>query len=161
MKNGSTLFLRLALTGMGLLAVVLYAALLPQIYKHWATEYPDIAYAKYPIIAGLVLAVITFWTAVYQAFKLLDLIDKDKSFSKLSVQALEKMKYCAVLIAGVFTTGLPVVFHIAQKEDAPGLILFFGAIFIGIPVLVAVFAGVCQRLFQNAIDIKKENDLTV
>lgn len=161
MKNGSTIFLRLALIAMGLLAVVLGAVLVPQVHHHWAEEFPAMAYATYPIIAGLITAVIVFWAALYNAFKLLDLIDRNKSFTKLSVKTLQNIKYCALAIAGVFTAGMPAVFHIAEKEDAPGLVLIIGAIFIGVPVLVAVFAGVCQRLFQNAIDIKSENDLTV
>lgn len=161
MKNGSTIFLRLALIAMGLLAVILGAVLVLQVDQNWAEEFPSIAYAEYPIIVGLITSVIVFWAALHQAFRLLDLIDHNKSFSKLSVKTLQSIKYCAFVIAGVFTLGMPVVFHIAQKEDAPGLILIIGAIFVGAPILVAVFAGVCQRLFQNAIDIKSENDLTV
>jgi hypothetical protein len=161
MKNRSIMFLRLALIAMGLLTVVLGTVLVQQVYQYWAAEYPDLAYAKYPIIVGLVTVVVVFWAALHQAFRLLDLIDRNKSFSKLSVHTLQNIKYCAFVVAALFTVGMPAIVHIAKKAEAPGVVLIFGAIFIGIPVLVAVFAGVCQQLFQNAIDIKKENDLTV
>jgi hypothetical protein len=161
MKNASTLLLRLALIALGLVVSIVGVMLSLVAYKNWGREFPDLAYAKYPVMIGLYTIVATFWAALYQAFRLLDLIDRNKSFSKLSVMTLQKIKYCILAIAGVFLLGMPVIFHIAQKDDAPGLILIFGSIFIGVPVVVAVFAGVCQSLFQNAIDIKSENDLTV
>ena len=161
MKNGSTTLLRLALIATGLFATVLGAVLIPQIYLGWPELFPWLADAKYLAIVGLLIAVIVFWIALYNAFALLDLIDQNASFSIVSVRVLQRIKYCAFVFAGIFTVGMPAVFHIAQEADGPGLVLIVGAIFIGAPVLVAVFAGVCQRLFQNAIDIKSENDLTV
>jgi hypothetical protein len=65
------------------------------------------------------------------------------------------------MLCGLFAIWLPLSYHAAQTEDAPGLIVLFGTVFIAIPFVVAVLAGVAQKLFQNAIDIKKENDLTV
>lgn len=161
MKNGSTLLLRVTLVGLGLIVSVMGAGIATGVNKHWALEFPDIAYAKHPIMVGLAACVIVFWVALNQAFKLLDLIDRNQSFSPTSVKTLQNIKYCALAFAGIFTTGMPAVFYIAEKDDAPGLVLIIGTIFIGVPVVVAVFAGVCQKLFQNAIDIKSENDLTV
>jgi hypothetical protein len=50
--------------------------------------------------------------------------------------------------------------YVAQKDDAPGLFAL-ALVFIGASFSVAVFAAVLQQLLQNAIAIKKENDLTV
>ena len=55
---------------------------------------------------------------------------------------------------------LPFVYIIAEWDDAPGLILI-GLVIIGASMVIAVFAAVLQRLLQEAIDIKSENDLTV
>jgi hypothetical protein len=55
---------------------------------------------------------------------------------------------------------LPLVFVVAEWDDAPGLIVI-NLVFIGASFLVAVFAAVLQRLLQQAIEIKEENDLTV
>ena len=49
---------------------------------------------------------------------------------------------------------------IAQWDDAPGLALI-DLVIIGASMVIAVFAAVLQRLLQEAIDIKTENDLTV
>ena len=48
----------------------------------------------------------------------------------------------------------------AEVDDAPGLILV-GMVLIFASMVIAVFAAVLQRLLQEAIDIKSENDLTV
>lgn len=161
MKRGSTLVLRAVLIGIGIVAVLLGSLLSRAIYREWPGEFPAVSYMRFPIVIGLISALVFFVAALFYAFKLLQLIDKNKSFTKHSVVTLQKIKYCAFAIAGIFTLGMPAVFQVADKEDAPGLLLYTAALFIGVPVTVAVFAGVCQRLFQNAIDLKSENDLTV
>jgi hypothetical protein len=90
----------------------------------------------------------------------LNYIDKNIAFSDLSVLALKNIKHCGITIAGLFAVGSPYIFYVADKDDAPGLFAI-ALVFIGASVSVAVFAAVLQRLLQNAIDIKRENDLTV
>ena len=55
---------------------------------------------------------------------------------------------------------VPFLIPIAEADDAPGLVLI-GAVLACSPLVIAVFAAVLERLLQNAIDIKSENDLTV
>jgi hypothetical protein len=160
-KNGSTLFLRAAILGTALIIVLLSAWAVSDVFRHWAEDSPELASWTYPIMLVISASAATFCVAVRQIWKLLNLIDRSKAFTKASVRAMKNVKYCGLIISGLFATWMPLVFHAAQNEDAPGMILIFGAIFVGIPFIVAVFAGVAQRLFQNAIDIKKENDLTV
>jgi hypothetical protein len=161
MKNGSTLFLRAAILGMAFIVVALSTWAASDVYMHWAEDSPELAHWQYPIIFVIAASALTFCVAVRQIWKLLNLIDKNKAFTKASVRAMKNVKYCGFIISALFATWMPLVFHAAQNEDAPGMILIFGAIFVGIPFVIAVFAGVAQRLFQNAIDIKSENDLTV
>jgi hypothetical protein len=92
--------------------------------------------------------------------KLLNYVDKNKAFSDLSVKALRAIKYCGVIIAGLFAAGSPYVFYVADKDDAPG-VFAIALVIIGASVAVAVFAAVLERLLRDAIAIKKENDLTV
>jgi hypothetical protein len=49
---------------------------------------------------------------------------------------------------------------IAEREDAPGIILI-GLALTFAPLIISVFAAVLQKLLENAIDMKEENDLTV
>ena len=101
-----------------------------------------------------------FYFALYQAFKLLSYIDKNKAFSELSVKALKNIKYCAITISILYVVVMPFVYLVAETDDAPGLIVI-GMVIIFASMVIAVFAAVLQRLLKEAIDIKSENDLTV
>jgi hypothetical protein len=160
MKQGSTLFLRATVLALGLMALGLCVLILPAIYNGWAEEYSDAAYLKYPALLILSSTVIPFFIALYQTWKLLNYVDKNKAFSELSVAALRKIKYCALVFSSLYAAFLPVVYYVTQKEDAPGLMVI-GLIMTCAPVVIAVFSAVLQKLLQSAINIKSENDLTV
>lgn len=156
----STIFLKCSLIGIGGLVGLLCVTILPTIYYQWSYEFPEIAYVRLPMVIGLGLTAVAFFTAVYQSWRLLDFIDSGVTFSAQSVQALEIIGYAALIVAALYVAGMPVVYHIAQSEDAPGLIVY-AALFIGIPLTIAVFSHLVKRLLTQVIIMKSENDLTV
>ncbi|MGR6854865.1 DUF2975 domain-containing protein [Bacillus halotolerans] len=160
MKRGSTLFLKIAVILIGIPVLALCIFLVPQIANFAAELYPDISYLKYLVYIDLYAAAIPFYFALYQAFTLLSYIDRNKAFSELSVRALKKIKYCAITISLLLVAGMPLFYLIAEMDDAPGIILI-GLVLIFASMVIAVFAAVLQRLLQEALDIKSENDLTV
>nr|WP_211175639.1 DUF2975 domain-containing protein [Paenibacillus sp. SZ31] len=121
---------------------------------------PNYAGALYPIVIIMYVSVIPFIVALYQAFRLLSYIDKNEAFSLMSVKSLKTIKYCAIVISSLYFVMLPFVYVVAEKDDAPGLILM-GMVPIFASLVIAVFSAVLQRLLQEAIDIKSENDLVV
>jgi len=160
MKRASTTFLRatILLLGLGVLALAVFA--LPSMWKGGSEEFPTAGKAVLLIILGLYATLIPFFAGLWQTLKLLSYIDHNTAFSELSVKALKNIKYCAIAVAVIYLGFVPLLVPIAQADDAPGLILMgFGVA--GAPIVVAVFAAVLQRLLQEAIDIKSENDLTV
>jgi len=150
MKQCSTIFLKITVIIIGILVLALCIFWLPS-----AADY-----LHYPILIGMYSTAITFFFALYQTLKLLSYIDENKAFSKLSVKALKYIKYCAITISIIYAVLIPFVFPIADADDAPGL-MGFPVIFIFTSIVIGVFAAVLQRLLQDAIDIKSENDLTV
>ncbi|BAQ11828.1 yoas protein [Bacillus sp. OxB-1] len=160
MKQGSTLFLKLAVILMGIPVLALCIFLVPEIANFAAELYPDHGFLKYLVLIDLYAAAIPFYAALYQAFKLLVLIDKNSAFSDLSVAALKNIKYCGVAISLLYVAGLPLFYLIAEKDDAPGIIVI-GMVIVFASMVIAVFAAVLQKLLQEAIVIKSENDLTV
>lgn len=159
--RGTTLFLRTAILGASVAITLLSLWAVSDVYTHWVEDSPELAFWMYPIILVIATSTASFCVAAFQIWKLLSLVDRNKAFTNASVKTMRNVKYCGFIISALFATWMPLVFRAADNEDAPGMILIFGAIFVGIPFVIAVFAGVAQRLFQNAIDIKKENDLTV
>jgi len=160
MKRGTTLFLKAAVILIGLPVLALCIFVVPEIANYTAELYPDMAFLKYFLLTDLYASAIPFYFALYQAFKLLNYIDKNKAFSERSVQALKNIKKCAITISGLYVAGLPLFYLLAEKDDAPGVIAI-GLVVIFASVVIAVFAAVLQRLLKEAIDIKSENDLTV
>jgi hypothetical protein len=155
-----TLFLKMAVFFIGIPVLALCIFLLPDIANYMAELYPEIIYMKYLVIIGLYIPAIPFYFALYQAFKLLNYIDKNKAFSELTVKALKNIKYYAITISILFAADMPIFYIIGDKEDAPGIIVI-GMVIIFASLVIAVFAAVLQKLIKNAIDIKSENDLTV
>ncbi|MBE1557100.1 DUF2975 domain-containing protein [Sporosarcina limicola] len=160
MKRGTTLFLKIAVILIGIPVLALCIFLVPKFGNFAGELYPDIAYMKSLVLIDMYAAAIPFYFALYQAFKLLSYIDKNKAFSELSVKALKKIKYCAIIISTLYVVGMPLFYLVAEIDDAPGIILI-GLVIIFASMVIAVFAAVLQRLLQVAIDIKSENDLMV
>lgn len=154
MDRGSTLFLRGVVLLIGLVVLAICALVLPVGIR------TDTTGDYRPILIGLYVAAVPFYIALYQSMKLLRYIDLDKAFSELSVKALMAIKYCAVTISAMFAAGMPYIYRVADRDDAPGVVAV-GLVIIFASFVIAMFAGVLQKLLQNAIDIKSENDLTV
>lgn len=160
MKRGTTTFLKIAVILIGIPILALCIFVLPPIAKDAAESSLRMAYVLYGILGIMYVSAIPFYFALFQAFKLLGYIDQNKAFSDLSVTALKKIKNCATTISVLYVIGLPLFYIVGEVDDAPGVILI-GMVFTFAPMVIAVFAAVLQRLLQEAIRIKSENDLTV
>lgn len=163
MKRSSTLFLKVAVIFIGIPILALCIFLLPQIANEAIEEAKkgaELAYVVFGLLTIMYVSAIPFYFALYQALRLLSYIDKHQAFSELSVRALKKIKNCAITISGLYVVALPLIYIIAEWDDAPGLVLI-GMVIVGASLVIAVFAAVLQKLLKEAIDIKSENDLTV
>jgi hypothetical protein len=149
----STLFLKATLVVMGLAVLALCVGAV------WAAFDDHTGYYK-PIMLGLPVTALPFFLALYQAWKLLSYIDRSEAFSPLSITALRNIKLCAITISALYAILMPFIFLAAEMDDAPGVILI-GMVLVCAPIVVAVFAAVLQKLLQNGLDIKSENELTV
>ncbi|WP_433956719.1 DUF2975 domain-containing protein [Cytobacillus horneckiae] len=160
MKRVSTLFLKIAVILMGIPVLALCLFLVPELAEYTVELYPNMTYMKVLVFLFFYVTAIPFYIALYQAFKLVGFIDKNIAFSELSVRALKKIKNCTITISMLYVVGMPLLYLMAEMDDAPGIIVI-GLVIIFASMVIAVFAAVLQKLLKNAIDIKSENDLTV
>jgi hypothetical protein len=158
MKKGSTLFLKVILV---LVAVGIFAGMIRFPQTEGRAAHLDLIsiYAD-PVIIYFYIASIPFFVGLYQAFKLLNLIDAHQAFSQGAVHTLRNMKLASLSLIGFIALFELYLRFFVLGEDKAGpmalgiyLSLAFG--------VVATAAGVFQKLFQNAVDMKSENDLTV
>ena len=158
MKRSSTIFLQvvIVLIGIGSLALLLWEPHIEGRNKH-ATLFE--IYFKDPFLAYAYIASISFFVALYQAFKVLGYAGQNKIFSQAAVKALRTIKYCAIAIIGFVAVSV-IFIMFSDPDDRPAGV--FMRILITFPsIVVATAAAMFERILQNAVDIKSENDLTV
>jgi hypothetical protein len=157
MKRGSTIFLQvvIVLVGIGALTFLLWEPHVEGVNAH-ATVFE--MYFNF-FVAFAYIASIPFFVALYQAFKLLGYAGQNNVFSQKAVNALRTIKYCALVIIGF--VAVSVLFMIGgDRDDRPAGT--FMRILVTFPsIIVATAAAMFERILQNAVDIKSENDLTV
>ncbi len=158
MKRGSTLFLKvvLVLIAIGVLAGMLW---FPQIEGR-AANLDLISIYKDPFIIYIYIGSTPFFVGLYQAFKLLNFIDANRAFSQGAVNTLKNMKFASLSLIGFIALALFYIRFAAHGDDpagptALGIVVSFAV------AVIATAAAVFQKLFQNAVDLKSENDLTV
>lgn len=158
MKISTTLFLKISIIFIGISLLIVGIVGLSWLIDHPIN--PKYSTILYPIIFGLYLTSIPFYIALFNAIKLLSLIDDDRAFSISSVKILKKIRICAIAVSFIYGLIIPFVYLLAERDDAPGLIIF-GMIPLFASLVIALFSAVLEKLFQEALEIKSDNDLTV
>lgn len=156
MESGSTLFLKLVIVFMAIVGLAIATVGAPLAIMAEGVE------KFFPLWFFLYLTIIPFYIALWQGMKLLGFVDKNIAFSRASIKALSIIKYCAIIMSVFYFACLALMVRsVALEEaDAPGLVVLW-AVFSCAPIVIAVFASLLQKVLQNVIKIKSENDLTV
>lgn len=160
MKRGSILFLRavLVLVGIAVLAGLLWE---PQVEGRNAHADLVTIYFRDPFLAYVYLGSVPFFFGLYQTFKLLGYMGNGQAYSPGAVTALRRIKYCALAVV-VFIVGAEayILLRPNDGDDRAGGVAM--GVFVAFPCLVAATtAAVFERVFQSAVDLKSEHDLTV
>ncbi len=153
MHFGSTLFLKVVIYCIGL-------AVLGLLIIFAGVSVSGNAGMYLPLLLFMFVPAVPFFYALYQGLLLLRYIDMNTAFSEKSVNAIRTIKHCAFSISVLYAAGMPLIIYLADKDDAPGVVLI-GLVFIIVPLIVGVFAAVLEILLTNVLEIKSENDLTV
>ena len=158
MKKGSTLFLKFVICLIAI-GAFLWLIWFPQLEGR-AVNLDLIHIYADPLILYAYVGSIPFFVALYQGFKLLGLVDENKVFSQSSVNAVKNIKYCAITFSGFIVLGILFIRFFAKGEDPAGVTAL--AMFVTFAsIVIATAAAIFQRLLQNGVDLKSENDLTV
>jgi hypothetical protein len=158
MKKGSTMFLKIVII---LLAISVAIGMLwfPQTEGRAANLDLLSIYAN-PFIIYIYLTSIPFFVGLYQAFKLLNLIEANKTFSQAAINTLKHMKHASLSLIGFIMLALTYIRFMGQGDDPAGPTMLGILVSLAVAVIGAA-AAVFQKLLENAIKIKSENDLTV
>ena len=144
MKRGSTIFLQtvIVLIGIGALAFMLWE---PNIEGRNAQATLFQIYFNDPFLAWAYTGSVAFFVALYQAFKLLGYIGRNKAFSPNSLKALRTIKYCAIDIVGFIVAAEAYLFIVRPGDDIAGGV-FMGMLISFISIVVATAAVVFEKI---------------
>jgi hypothetical protein len=166
MKRNATLFLQVVIV---LIGVGVFAALLWEPHLEGRNSNASLVqiYFNDPFLAYVYLGSIPFFVGLYQAFKVLGYMARNKPFGQATVNALRTIKHCALISAGAIVAA-DIFLMIAARlhpevgaTDGPEGAVMLGLIATIGCIIVAAAATVLQRVLQNGVEIKSENDLTV
>lgn len=159
MKRTSIMFLQAVVVVIGILALVVLIRF--PLTEGRATNLDLFGIYSDPFILYGYAASIVFFVALYKAFKLLGYIGQNKVFSSSSVKTLKSIKYCAIVLSiFIVSAGLYIrLFH--NKEDDPAGFLALCILTTFVSIVVATAATIFGKVLQNALDMKRENDLTI
>src|SRR4051794_34662113 len=158
MKRSSTIFLQvvIVLIGLGALAPLLWE---PHIEGRNAHATLVQIYFHDPFLAYAYIASIALFAALYQAFKVLGYVRQNKVFSQAAGRALRTIKLSALAIIG-FVAGAEIFIMLSNSDDRAGGV-FMGIFITFGGIVIATAAAMFERILENAVAMKSENDLTV
>ena len=158
MNRSSTVFLKVVLV---LIAIGVLVGLLwfPQTEGRAANLDLIRIYAD-PFIVYIYVGSIPFFVGLYQAYKLLSFIDANEAFSQAAVNTCKNMKFASLGLIGCIAAAMLYIRFFVHGDDIAGPTMLGMCMALAFGVIAAA-AGVFQKLFQHAVAIKSENDLTV
>lgn len=159
MKKNATIFLQVVLV---LICIVALAIIIRfPLTEGRATNLDLFSIYADPFLVYGYLCSIAFFVALYQAFKLLGYIRQNKVFSPNSVRTAKSIKYCALTLGSLIVmAGLYIRVFSDKNEDSAGFIAICIVITF-ISIVVAITAAVFEKILQNGVDIKLENERLV
>lgn len=150
--------LRASIIMFSFIIFVLAVFWLPEMAKISAELNPEVAYLKYPVLFGMYLTCIPFFTAVFHTFKLTSFINRESAFTEEACKSLGKISYSGLGIIILYIIGILYIDN--ARALSPGMALM-GIIIIFASASIATFAAVLKALLMKVIDIKTENELTI
>lgn len=142
MKHISAKILKIAIIMSGLPIFAMSLIGLYLLLKYPPT--PEYATILYTIVMGLYASTLPFYIGLYSAYRLLNDEDQGGEIFHKSSKRLKTIQYCIGAFFLIYVALLPVLLLLADKDDAPGIIL------IGfIPVFVAFVFGVFAAVFNR------------
>jgi hypothetical protein len=159
MKRVSIIFLQAVIVLIGIVALVILIRV--PLTEGRATNLDLFSIYADPFILYGYAASIAFFVGLYKAFRLLGYIGQNKVFSSKSVKTLKEIKYSAIVLSILIVTAGVFIKIAHHKDDDPAGFIAICIVTAFASLVVATAAAIFEKLLQNAVDMKSENDLTI
>jgi hypothetical protein len=153
MGKVSTFFLKLVIL---FIALIVFVGMIrfPQTEGR-AANLDLVSIYKDPFIIYIYLSSIPFFIALYQGIKLLGNAEKYKFFTPLSVSAVKKIKYCALILIAEVIAAM-VFIRLNSGDDDPAGAIAMGILVTFVFIVIATTASVFEGLLHDAVKLKSK-----
>jgi RsiW-degrading membrane proteinase PrsW (M82 family) len=76
------------------------------------------------------------------------------------LKVVSQIKKLILLVSIVFVGILPFFYRVADRKDAPG-VMVIGLAFVSIPFTAFIFTQIVEELFKSATELKSDSELTI
>jgi len=144
----ATLILRAAATVLATAGALVCVFGLPKFAEAIVAIRPDLSFWQYPVLVGLYLTAACFFYVIFQFWRMLNAIDGDA----LPPQKCMKAIRVGSIVFGIlyFVFAMPVIFMLADADDAPGAILIGVAMEI-FPIGSAAVIAILEPIVKAAM----------
>lgn len=92
--------------------------------------------------------------------RILNFIKGAEAFSVKTLKVVSQIKKLILLVSIVFVGILPFFYRVADRKDAPG-VMVIGLAFVSIPFTAFIFTQIVEELFKSATELKSDSELTI
>lgn len=151
-------WLRIILTGVGILGLVTCFAVIPMFGLSLRTEYPEFSNRFWPWLIFLWLSAAPCFVSLGFLWRVAGNIGKDRSFSNENASCLKTVSYLFAADSVFFFLGNVVLLFLNMSH--PGVALASLAV-VFVAVAASVAAAVLSRLARKASALQEQSDLTI
>lgn len=156
MKRNSTVFLQVVLILISIIALTVMIRF--PLTEGRAANLDLFSIYSDPFILYGYATSIAFFVALYKAFRFLRYIGQNKVFSLNSMKTLRSIKHCAILLSILIAMAALFIKIFHNKDDDPAGFIAICIVTIFISIVAATTAAVFEKILQNGMDLKLENE---
>ncbi len=151
-------WIRFIIIGVGICALVVYAAVIPMLGQSIIYDAPEFAGWYVPWLVFISITAIPVFIALCLCWKVTRNIGSDRSFSMENARLLKWVSWLAAADSAYFFIGNIVMLFLNMSH--PGVtLLSLLVVFVGVAVSIA--AAVLSHLIVKAADLQEQSDLTI
>ena len=146
-----------------LAGLVMASGLLYIVSLDLAAAFPEVAHLRLPIYVAVLVGLVPMIVAVKVVFDLLSVVDQGEAFSPQTVRRLRRLKALVGITAAYEVLGLaggPVATWVAMGQTKAYMLLPWFAAEV-VTLFLFTLVALLERLFSAALELRRDNELTV
>lgn len=135
--------------------VLLY---MPIVADFMSSEYKDFSFLKLPGLVILYISVVPFYMAIFEIWKLMDMVIADEVFTNKAVDSINKIRLCAFVIFILYAVCLLILILLRVPVSSAYLTI----VILDLSALsFATILTVLKKVLIKTVEMKEENELTI